>query len=40
MPETKKSVKCGGCKESFEQNTGRGRPRSFCTKCRPPRAKK
>ncbi len=33
-------VKCAECKTEFKQNEGRGRPRSHCKKCRPPRARK
>ncbi len=33
----KTKVKCVRCGDEFEQNEGRGRPRSYCKKCRPPR---
>lgn len=40
MSEPKKSSKCEDCKKTFEQSTGRGRPRKFCKTCRLARVKK
>lgn len=36
----KAKVTCKTCKDTFEQNTGRGRPRQHCKKCRPVRTAK
>jgi predicted Zn-ribbon and HTH transcriptional regulator len=39
MADVKTAV-CKKCGATFEQNTGRGRPRQLCKVCKPPKAPK
>jgi hypothetical protein len=37
---TEPKPKCKKCQKPYTKNVGRGRPREYCTECRPPRATK